>query len=82
MLLGSSEIRTLLCFTNPVLCQIFVNNPGPIRAGFKVGVWFSHWYRWPLPTGQVLLLKAGSCFAPSASLLKIENCARLAIHLN
>ena len=29
-----------------------------------------------MATGQVLFFKAGSCFAPSASLLKIENCAR------
>ena len=35
-----------------------------------------------MATGQVLFFKAGSCFAPSASLLKIENCARLAIHNN
>ena len=68
-------------YESSVLCQIFENNLGPIRAGFKLGVWFSQ----PLVDGHLarcFSLRLAPVLRPSASFLKIENCARLAVHLN
>ena len=63
-----------------VLCYIFENNLGPIRAGYKVRVWLSQ----PLVDGHWpgAFLLGWLLFCAYQLDLQIENCARFAVNFN